>query len=208
MTAPADPVLIPFEEFEALVAKVNQAFERDAAALIASRLGTREIAVFDPERAGLTHNEWVRLQPAVLQLDQLLVLAFEDAPPEVVLEWASQYSNGSSDKAQADDVNDRVELLRTNAPAIRRVWDAKSRFLLPGLGLPKYRVVHEVGVGPAPSQVVLSLVTSPARLGDSTSHVAETTLELTRSDVALLQHVLGEAITKLDDAVFDGRSQR
>jgi hypothetical protein len=207
MLEPVDPVLLPLEEFEALVSKVNQAFERDAAALIVGRLGAREIEVFDPQRAGFG-GEWSRLRPVVLQLDQLLVLAFEAAPEEVVSEWAAEYSNGSSDEDLGDDVNRRVEILRTNAPALQRVWEAKSRSVLPGLGLPMYRVVREVGVGPSPpAQVLLSLALSPARLNDSPAPVAETTLELTRSDVALLQHILGEVIEKLDGAPSDGRSR-
>lgn len=176
------------DEFEQLMSKVERAFGVGAATILASAYGTPEIDIFDPESAEFSADEWAKFRPIIQNLDQLIEFAFDATPEGVIRDWVSAYAEGDDEVQRLlDRTQEYVTMIQKHGQVIGPIWRAKSRSILPILGLPRVRLVRGGRSGRVEAQ--LSIAVSSASSSNVTPRVEEFIVQLVPSDVAMLQHM-------------------
>ncbi len=188
-----EPIRLKEEEFSQLIAGVERAFSRHAAALVLDeRLPTAEVEVLDWDETGLDEKAAEKYREVVNYLDQVILFAFAEAPDQVVHDWASSY-----DASLKDEALKRVEAVRSSMPVLRDLWDAKASSIIPILSSVAYDIITVEGEDERIARsVILSL--SASKLGplgrvdkDSTQSV---TFRLWPSDLKVLRREIDHVL--------------
>ncbi len=151
------PVRLPLETFNELISRTDEGVGNHTIALIISEnVSFRALDIVRPESLGLHPSEYERVSKMVDDLDQMLFFAFEDAPDEIVTEWASE-----RDKSLAEEAVRRVRHIRREMINLSRLWEEKSTSIIsPMIGV-DYDVLHDEK-GAATSAI---MYISAARIG-------------------------------------------
>ena len=197
-------IRLPEDEFEALLQLVDRAVGARAATLVSTGdQAWRVLEVFDPRRAGITEEEWARWDDIVFWMDYVMVLAFEDAPENVVRRWAERHDPSLVDQALA-----RVRSMPDLAPNLRRLWTAKTDRLHPSLNEPEYALIRTTEDEEMVSALVewsASRIEFPGQV-DKTSTVRFVT-KLHPNDIVLLQTQLGGLLEAVEAERERGQDQ-
>lgn len=133
------PVRLPRPAFQDLVRQVDVGVA-DGKVMLALHedFPFRELSVLHEGALHIDSMPTNDVMTIVENLDQLLLLAFEHAPDDVVTNWAS-----GRDESLIDEARDRVHFVRDNMPNLRNLWESKSDSILPPLVSFSYETIYD-----------------------------------------------------------------
>src|SRR6266536_442935 len=186
------------DEFRTFVERLEVAFRERAATLtVDDDSGLVVVTAFDTRRLKIPRKEWDSFTHNLHHAAQLIFFAAEEAPPNIISQWAAEY-----DEKLADQAISRVKDLREGIPSLIKIWERRGTSILPTLGSVQYEVV----TGKTGSQNIIlrlfnstsppfSLATRPNRH----DHRMSIIISLEKNDLAYLQWLLGKILKELED---------
>jgi hypothetical protein len=124
------PVQIPRDQFDLLMARVDEAVGQHAVALILNE--DFPVRALDPISVTSIDLSGLQLEENPLEiveyLDQLMYFAFEAAPRQVIASWGNE-----DDRGLGEEAVDRALFMRTNMPKLFSLWESKSNSIIPPL---------------------------------------------------------------------------
>jgi hypothetical protein len=133
------PLRLPRPAFELLLVRLDEAVPKNAVRLLLHEdVSYRELVITRGDLVDLVDLKVESPEAEVKFLDQVLLFAFENAPDEVIADWASSY-----DEELVDEAVSRVRFARENMPNLGELWREKSTSVVPPLVGFGFDVVHD-----------------------------------------------------------------